>query len=126
MNFIIISFEENNERGFLEMCPVSSGLLGSMTKTSSCLSTIHTWFLLCMTFSLWILDVNGKYSSPAGAVLHFLPCGCPAVEGRVQPVLPAAPGQGFVNGELFKQGVRAAMGCAGSWAGTSHLLGAMI
>lgn len=87
VNFIIISFEENNERDLLEKCHVSSGLLGSMTKTSSCLSTIHTWFLLCIKFSLWIQDVNGKYSSTAGAVLHFLPCSCPVVKGRVQSVV---------------------------------------
>lgn len=44
-------------------------------------------FFLCIKFSLWILDVNGKYSLIGGDVLHFLPCSNPAVEGRVQSVV---------------------------------------
>lgn len=125
VNFIIISFEENNERDLLEKSHVSSGLQGSMTKTSSCLSTIHTRILLCITFSLWILDVNGEYSSAAGAVVHFWPCSCPVLKGREQSVVPCSTWAGFVNGELFKQGVRAVRGCGGRWAVTSHVLAVM-
>lgn len=87
VNFIIISFEENDERGLLEKCHVSSGLLGSMTKTSSSLLTSPSWFFLRIKFSLWILDVNGKYSLTDGDVLHFLLCSNPVVEGGVQSVV---------------------------------------
>lgn len=46
MNFIIISFEENEEKGVFEKCPFSSRSLSSMTAVFSCPFTGCSWLSL--------------------------------------------------------------------------------